>query len=123
MWPFNRVKELENQLLKVTDQRDNLRAKLDTIKDNKSEETLSDINKSSFSFDWKNGNAFSIERISYWSKQQEIWIPTTIIGYYAPNPTEENPNATRIGEWYFHCSLQEHERLVKDFNAYQSKRK
>ena len=119
MWPFsNRVKDLEDQLEKVMDQRDNLRKRLDEKSNDRFRETMADVTKSSFSFDWKNGRAFSIERMHAWMSHEEIYVPVTIIGYHAPDSIPEDPDKVKVGEWKFYCSQQEHERLVEDFNKY-----
>lgn len=118
MWPFkSKVSKLQDQLLEVMDERDNYREDLIKLKlrrDNY-KEIIADVYESSFSFDWKLGRAFSIERIHDWCSDQEKYLPVTVIGYIK----EEKA----IGEWRFYCSAEEHERLVKEFNETRKKQK
>lgn len=123
MFNYKRVKELEDQLEKVMDQRDNLRSRLDELENTKFMDVLKEVQTSTFAFDWKFGNAFSIERIHEWNSDNQIYIPTTIIGYLAPTQDESPDQKLRVGEWRFYCSQEEHDRLVEDFNAYKAKRK
>lgn len=53
--------------------------------------------------DWQALDAFSIER------HTRNVVPVTVIGYWSDEEAKE---------WSFYCSLTEHERLVKEFNAY-----
>ena len=123
MFNYKRVKELEDQLEKVMDQRDNLRARLDELQNTKFTDVYNEVQSSKFSFDWKSSNAFSIERIHEWNSDNEIYIATTVIGYLAPTQDESPDQKLRVGEWRFYCSQSEHDRLVKEFNEYKSKRK
>ena len=82
-----------------------------------------EMNAASFSVDWKAMNAFSIERNWYDGALR------TIIGYMLQEPaihTEgEDSKITYkdvVREWYLHCSAEEHERLVKEFNEYVAKK-
>jgi hypothetical protein len=63
-----------------------------------------EISNAAFSIDWKIMNAFSIER-NYDHRSIK-----TIIGYFVNNV---------VHEWSLYCSADEHERLVKEFNAYK----
>ena len=63
-----------------------------------------EISNAAFSIDWKIMNAFSIER-NYDDRSIK-----TIIGYFVNNG---------VHAWSLYCSADEHERLVKEFNAYK----
>jgi proteasome assembly chaperone (PAC2) family protein len=63
-----------------------------------------EISNATFSINWKVMNAFSIER-NYDHRSIK-----TIIGYFVNNV---------VHEWSLYCSADEHERLVKEFNAYK----
>ena len=75
-------------------------------------EVLDEVYKSSFSFDFKGGKAFSIERIHDWDDDIDGYLPVTVIGYIK----QEGENEV-VGEWRFYCSQKEHDRLVSEFNA------
>lgn len=123
MWPFkSEVSRLRDQLEDVMDERDSLRKRLSEKSNDRFRETMADVTKSSFSFDWKNGRAFSIERIHDWMSDVEIYVPVTVIGYHAPDSIPEHPDKVKVGEWRFYCSQQEHDRLVDEFNKYRDKK-
>jgi hypothetical protein len=63
-----------------------------------------EISNGACSVDWKIMNAFSIER-NYDHRSIK-----TIIGYFVNDV---------VNEWSLYCSADEHERLVKEFNAYK----
>ena len=63
-----------------------------------------EISNATFSINWGPMNAFSIER-NYDHRSIK-----TIIGHFVNND---------IREWSLYCSADEHERLVKEFNAYK----
>lgn len=120
MWPFKFIDEEKDlQIADLMDERDSLRRQLEKKSNDSFRETMADVTKSSFSFDWKNGRAFSIERIQDWMSHEEIYVPVTIIGYHAPDSIPEDPDKVKVGEWKFYCSQQEHDRLVEEFNKYR----
>lgn len=115
-----RIDELEEQLAKTMDQRDNLRKRLEERGEyNRFNVVYDEVVKSTFSFDWKAVNAFSIERIQEWDDELRVYLPTTVIGYLSPTSDEDN---LKIGQWKFYCSQDEHTRLVEDFNKYKAKK-
>lgn len=117
-----RINELEDQLAEVMDQRDNLRKRLEERGEyDRFNLVYEELQKSSFSFDWVKARAFSIERIHEWDEGEQLYIATTVIGYLAPDPTEDDKDKLKVGQWCFYCSQKEHERLVKEFNEYKSK--
>lgn len=81
-------------------------------------EVFGELHKSSFSFDFKGGKAFSIERIHDWMEETDGYVPVTVIGYVK----QEGENEV-VGEWRFYCSQKEHERLVAEFNSVVKKSK
>ena len=118
-----RINELEYQLADVMDQRDALRKRIEERRESdRFGLVYEELQKSSFSFDWSFGRAFSIERIQEWNEGEQIYLATTVIGYLAPDPTEEDKDKLKVGQWCFYCSQKEHERLVKEFNEYKSKK-
>lgn len=125
MWPFKFVDEdKERQIEDLMDERDDLKERLKKIlgRDDTFKQTMTDVTKSSFSFNWKLGRAFSIERIQDWLSDAEMYVPVTVIGYHAPDSIPEDPDKVKVGEWRFYCSQEEHERLVKEFNEYRAKK-
>ena len=118
-----RINELEEQLADVMDQRDDLRERLKSGEYDRFNLVYEELQKSSFSFDWAWGRAFSIERIHEWNEDQKIYLATTVIGYLAPDPTEDDKDKLKVGQWCFYCSAEEHTRLVEEFNEYKAKRK
>lgn len=81
-------------------------------------EVLDEVYKAPFSFDFKGGKAFSVERIHDWNDDIDGYLPVTVVGYIK----QEGENET-VGEWRFYCSQKEHERLVAEFNAVVKKAK
>jgi len=63
-----------------------------------------DMDKASFNVDFRKINAFSIER------SVRDHLPVTIIGHWVDG---------KVDQWYLYCSLSEHEKLVKDFEAHK----
>lgn len=76
-----------------------------------------DVATSSFSVDFEEMNAFSIERME---KNGGV---ITVIGHSADQTTwDTSGNATTVTdvkEWSLYCSHDEHEKLVAEFNAYK----
>ena len=74
-----------------------------------------------FVFDFNKVNAFSIER--NWSSDGQR--PVTIIGYMLSEPvvmTEDNVTTKDVvREWYMYCSLEQHAKLVEQFNKAMEK--
>ena len=83
----------------------------------KANDSINEINQktlaSSFAFDFNLTNAFSIERIV------KDNIPVTSIGYFFSKDYTAN---REIGEWFFYCNEQTHEKLVAEFNQYVEKK-
>lgn len=78
----------------------------------------------SFSVDWEAMKVFSVERM--W----ENGLPKTILGYMLSEPvvTTSGEGVERVTEkdvvreWTLYCSIEKHEDLVKQFNAWKSKK-
>lgn len=78
----------------------------------KPKETKEDVSASSFSFDFNNCDAFSIERLDVDGKIQ------TVIGFWV-----ESEHGKFVDQsWFFECSPETHERLVQEFNVYKEKK-
>lgn len=83
------------------------------------DQLVDEMSKASFSVDWNAMNAFSVER--GWNNG----TLRTTIGYMLQEPAihtegEEQKVTFKdvVREWVLNCSSSEHERLVKEFNAY-----
>lgn len=70
--------------------------KVDSIK--------ADVNSSDFEIDWKNMDAFSIERMG------DNNSAYTVIGYWVIVNNEKT-----VAEWKFYCSQEQHNKLAKEF--------
>lgn len=80
-----------------------------------------EYSKASHSVDWKEMNAFSIERMLEGDR------PKTVIGYFINEPVmsdggEVVVNRNVIHEWTLYCSHEEHQRLVKQFDQYKKEK-
>jgi hypothetical protein len=84
-----------------------LEADLDRLRKEKDEEVRVDVQSSTFVIDWKNMDAFSVERMG---EAKEAY---TIIGYYAKTEND----VREVAEWKFYCSQEQHEKLAKEFEA------
>lgn len=116
----NLDKELFKQLDSLKDSIDCLKRENAILSDTISsyEEIISgEMTKAEFSVDFVKMNAFSIERVREGSSHK------TIIGYLSSEPFETTENGTvyrdNIREWSLSCSLEVHQRLVSEFNAYK----
>ena len=96
---------------------ENLGHRIDIFK-----QTLASINdatrNSSFEFDFNSVTAFSIER------NIVDGLPCTIIGYIIPNESVQGSESCSyrlqnytVKEWNLHCSEEQHEKLVVNFNT------
>jgi len=65
------------------------------------EKIVADCHAADFVVDWKNLNAFSVERHG---GEKEAY---TIIGYYDKDGC--------VDEWKFYCSLSQHNKLAQEF--------
>lgn len=77
-----------------------------------------EYSKATYAIDWKEMNAFSVERM------MEGALPKTVIGYLLAEPvvSTDNDNITYkdvVREWTLYCSHEEHQRLVKQFEQYK----
>jgi hypothetical protein len=79
------------------------------LKDVKESQIQRDLDGSTFEFDFKALNAFSIERIA------DNKTPHTVIGYIRSKCEDGSIN---VGEWRFYCSQKEHNRLAEKFVEY-----
>jgi hypothetical protein len=80
-----------------------------------------EYSKATYSLDWKEMNAFSIERM------MENGTPKTVVGYLLTEPviSTDNDNVTYkdvVREWTLYCSHEEHQRLVKQFEQYKKEK-
>lgn len=115
-----KIDELELENAELSDELSEMKAekRRKELREENLCEVYEQLYASSFSFDWKTGKAFSVERIHDWHDDGQYYVPTTVIGYIKQEGDKEV-----IGEWKFYCSQEEHERLVADFEAYRKKAK
>lgn len=101
----------ELNLLKIKN--DNLSRKVEEYE----ARLVGEYSKASYAVDWSTMNAFSIERM------REGDVNKTIIGYMLAEPvvtTEDNVTYKDVvREWALYCSHDEHQRLVKEFEAWR----
>jgi hypothetical protein len=86
-----------------------LKKEITKLKDIKEYEFKKDLDGSTFEFDFKALNAFSIERII------DNRTPHTVIGYQRGKDDSGNVS---VGQWIFYCSQKEHNRLAEKFVEY-----
>lgn len=112
MW-FNSAKmvyeneRLKNDIISRDALIKSLQADLDRLREEKEEKVRADVQASTFVIDWKNMDAFSIERMG---DAKEAY---TIIGYY----THSADGSREVSEWKFYCSQEQHDKLAKEFEA------
>lgn len=90
-----------------------LTADLNRMREDKSDEIKKDVQTSSFVIDWRNMDAFSIERMGDYKEAY------TIIGYYGLDEHDRR----QVREWKFYCSQEQHEKLAKEFLDYSTGRR
>lgn len=100
-----RANELDVELQSARNELITLRRQLDEFQTKE--------RNSTFTFDFKTINAFSVERNIHDGR------PCTIIGYLLPKETVKDGEITNtdvVREWYLYCSAEQHEQLVNQFN-------
>lgn len=110
---FERAERLEKRIAE-------LEAAIKRHNDHVYEAARKDVATSSFAVDFETMNAFSIERLI------ENSTSKTVIGYLTTDRVAGemgNTEKKTVREWTFYCSHEEHERLVKEFNAWKAKKK
>lgn len=103
-----KIANLENDLRAKDRHIDSLQADLDRLREEKNEEVRKDVQGSNFVIDWRNMDAFSIERMG---DSKEAY---TIIGYYVMN----EHNKREVAEWKFYCSQKQHDKLAREFSDF-----
>ena len=101
-----KVRQLQNDIEYRDRMIKSLEADLFRLREEKNEEVRKDVQSSTFVIDWKNMNAFSIERMG--DGGHEAY---TIIGYFL----KDSDGCNNVHEWKFYCSLKQHEKLAKEF--------
>jgi hypothetical protein len=104
-----RSKEDVDHILELEAEVETLKREITRLKDTKDYEFQKDLDGSTFEFDFKALNAFSIERIV------DNKTPHTVIGYSRGTCQDGSVN---IGQWVFYCSQKEHNRLAEKFVEY-----
>jgi hypothetical protein len=97
MFNLFKVKKLEAQV-------ESLKADLKRAREEASAKVMDDCHACDFVIDWKNLNAFSVER--HGGPKNAY----TIIGYYAGSGEQK-----RVEEWKFFCSQEQHNKLAQEF--------
>lgn len=109
-----RSKEDIDRIVELEDKVDSLKKEIARLKDVKQYEFQKDLDGSTFEFDFKALNAFSIERIA------DNKIPHTVIGYIK---CKSEDGSICVGQWLFYCSQKEHNRLAEKFVEYTKSKK
>jgi uncharacterized protein (DUF3084 family) len=97
-----RIEELEQQVRVLEANNSALKATVEQFES----KYRTDLETSTFAFDFDQVKAFSVERVMSGA------YPQTIIGYLLPTDGENEI----VKEWYFNCSHEQHEALVVKFN-------
>jgi hypothetical protein len=108
------IEKTKRELDSLVSENANLVARIKELTDRLDDE----YSKATYAIDWKEMNAFSIERM------KENNIPKTVIGYILTEPvvSTDSDNVTYkdiVREWTLYCSHEEHQRLVKQFEQYK----
>jgi hypothetical protein len=104
-----RSKEDVDRILELEAEVETLKREITRLKDTKEYEFKKDLDGSTFEFDFKAVNAFSIERIA------DNKPPHTVIGYVKGICQD---GSIDVGQWLFYCSQKEHNRLAEKFVEY-----
>ena len=103
-----KIASLENYIASRDRMIESLTADLNRLREEKEEEVRKDVQSSTFVIDWRNMDAFSVERMG---DAKEAY---TIIGYYVVNEHSKR----EVAEWKFYCSQKQHDKLAKEFAEY-----
>jgi len=101
-----KINQLEQDLQNAHALIKSLQADLDRCREVKDKEVRKDVQSAEFVIDWKNMDAFSIERMG---DPKEAY---TVIGYWVVENGEK-----RVHEWKFYCSLEQHNKLAEQFKG------
>ena len=107
------IEKTKRELERLTSTNANLAARIQEL----TERIEGEYSKATYAIDWREMNAFSVERI------MENGVPKTLIGYLLTEPvvtTDDNVTyKDLVREWTLYCSHEEHQRLVKQFEQYK----
>ena len=103
-------KQLDQDLQNARAMIKSLQADLDRCREVKDVEIRKDVQSSEFVINWKNLDAFSVERMG---DPKESY---TIIGYWNTSGGERE-----VAEWKFYCSQEQHNKLAKEFRESMKK--
>jgi hypothetical protein len=120
MFNFGRVRKLEKQVYELEHEVQRLEQELTDL-DVETENRVAlenNLNQSNVTIDWEVMNAFSIERNKGNIEDLGLRAYTTI-GYFVPGAEGE----AAVREWHLWTSVEQHNKLVEDFNAYIAKKK
>ena len=120
MFNHGRIRELEKQVIELKYENERLEEKL-TKCDVEFENRLAlvaDLKASGQAIDWELMNAFSIERNKGDIQDLGLCCYTTI-GYFTTGENGEQ----NVKEWHLWTTIEDHNKLVDDFNAYIAKKK
>ena len=96
---------------------DELNAQIKQMREDADKEKESDLQTSTFALDFNIMRVFAIERNIH---NGDV---CTIVGHFISEPvafTDGNVAAKEVTrEWYMYCSQEQHENLVKEFEAYK----
>ena len=120
MFNHGRIRELEKQVIELKYENERLEQELTDL-DVETENRIAltaDLKASGQAIDWEVMNAFSIERNKGNIQDLGLCCYTTL-GYTV---TDEN-GEQKVKEWHLWTTVEQHNKLVEDFNAYISKKK
>ena len=101
--------KLQNELDRLQTRFKNIEAEKNSLQSERKNEVEADLESADFEIDFEKIDAFSIERNYNGTRNQ------TVIGYLRENGSN--------GEWYFNCSLAQHQKLCEQFNQYKNSSK
>lgn len=99
-----KIDSLDNDLQQARSMIKSLRADIDRLRGDKDVESRKEVQECEFVIDWKNMNAFSIERMG------DPKGNYSVIGYYLGQDGNQV-----VAEWKFYCSLEQHNKLAEEF--------
>ena len=100
------IDKLDHDLQHARSMIKSLQADLDRVLEKKGADSKAEVQAAEFVIDWVNMDAFSIERMG------DPKGNYTVIGYYVTQGSDKI-----VSEWKFYCSLEQHNKLAKEFRT------
>ena len=99
---------------------DELNAQIKQMREDAEKEKESDLQTSTFALDFNAVRVFAIER------NMHNGSVCTIVGHFIAEPVAFSDGSVAakdtVHEWYMYCSQEQHEKLVKEFEQFKSKK-